>query len=119
MSLRNAIYSALTGVSPAIDVWPDQAPQNAGLPRFVFLFVAGEDSVLLDGYGTTGRRTVQVDAWANDPDIADAMIEDAKAALAASTAFSVGSVNETGATGYDEDGKLYRASRDFSLHYDI
>lgn len=119
MSLRNAIYNALTGVSPAIDVWPDQAPQDAGLPRFVFLFVAGTDEVLLDGYGSTARRVIQVDAWANDPDVADAMIEDAKAALGASSAFDVGSVSENGATGYDEDGKLYRASRDFSLLYQL
>lgn len=117
MSLRNDVYAALRSNSPVPRVYPDQAPQGAGYPLLTYSFVAGHDEVHLDGYSANGRRVVQVDAWASDPDVADSMIADAKASLGASTAFTVNGVTENGATGFDNEAKMYRASRDFVLWF--
>jgi hypothetical protein len=114
MSLRSDIYTALT-TGGGLTAYPDAAPQNVTYPVIVFQVVAGHDEVYLDGYAGLVNRLVQIDAYANDPDVADALIETIKTRLGAATAFRVAAVNISGADSFDDDAKMYRASREFSL----
>lgn len=114
MSLRSDIYSALVN-GGSLTAYPDAAPEGVTYPVVVFQFVAGHDEVYLDGYAGLVNRLVQIDAYADDPDTADALIETVKTRLAAASAFRVAAVNVSGADPFDDDAKMYRASREFSL----
>jgi hypothetical protein len=119
VSIRNDVYSALThGDSPNLSVFPDQADQGAAYPLLVFTFVAGHDEVYLDGYASLSRAVVQVDAWADDPDDVDALMDEASTRMKAATAFSVTAVNATAVAGFEPDTKLYRSSLEFALWFD-
>jgi hypothetical protein len=122
MSDRNSIYAALNAGandSPTelIDIFPDEAPQQAVYPLVVFLNVGGHDDWHLEGSSGLRRRVVQVDVWASDPDVADALMERMIFRMKTGSGFSLTGIAVAGAPPYEPDTKLYRVSREFILWF--
>jgi len=109
MSIKTAIYAALSPVAPT---WPVVAKQGTEPPWLRYQGVAGVDTSNYDGDGmgaTSGR--IQVDAYALDYGTADRLSKEARAALYAYAGLTVGEITDN-PDDYEEDTKLFCVSFD-------
>lgn len=119
MTIEEKIFSALTAGSPApLRAYPDIMPQYPTYPLLTYIVVAGEDDIHLSGDAGTARRLVQIDAWARTRLGAAQTMATAKQMMLASADFTVGRIDVSGAPTYEPDSQLYRASLEFSVHYE-
>jgi hypothetical protein len=109
MSIKTAIYAAL---SPVAATYAVVAEQGAQPPWIRYQGVAGVDMANYDGDGmgaTSGR--IQVDAFALDYGTAERMSRQARAALYSSPGLTVGEITDN-PDDYEGDTKLFRVSFD-------
>jgi hypothetical protein len=119
MTIEEKVFTALTAGSPApLRAYPDLMPQYPTYPLVTYIIVAGEDDIHLNGDAGTARRLVQVDAWARTRLGAAQTMAIAKTQMLAAEDFTVGRVDISGAPTYEPDPELYRASLEFSVHYE-
>lgn len=119
MTIEEDIFSALTAGSPSpLRAYPDIMPDLPVYPLITYVIVGGEDDVHLNGSAGTARRLVQVDSWARTRLGAAQQMATAKSMMLASSRFTVGSISVSGAPTFEPDTKLYRASQEFSIHYE-
>lgn len=120
MTIEEKIFAALNaGSPPPLRSYPDIIPQYPTYPLATYIIVGGEDDVHLDGEGGTARRLVQVDVWARTRLGAAQTMGIAKGLMFATDDFTIGAVSVSGAPTYESDTELYRASLEFSVHYEI
>lgn len=111
------VTAALKAGSPPLRVAQGLRPATMGLPAVTFFFPAFLDfDVDLLGAGGLRNVQVEVDAWANKPDEAEAVAEEAMALLLASAAFTAVPL-PGGFTDQETDTLLFRVSRDFSIWF--
>lgn len=119
MIIEEKIFAALTAGSPApLRAYPDVMPQYPTYPLVTYIVVGGEDDMYLGGDAGTARRLVQVDAWARTRLGAAETIQIAKSQMLASSDFTVARVDVSGAPTFEPEPQLYRASFEFSIHYE-
>lgn len=113
MSLGTDIHAALQALAGG-KVYPIIGPPNAATPYLVWQVVAGEADYHVRGPSGLHRTRVQVDAWAATYAAAQTLIDGARTALRASTAFSVSGEFDP-ADDYDPESDTYRVSLDLVL----
>lgn len=110
------VTAALKAGSPPLRVAQGVRPNTQDLPVVTFIFPAYLDfDVDLLGAGDLRNVQVQVDAWANKPDVAETIAEDAMALMLASAVFTA--VPLGGFSDQETDTRIYRVSRDFSVWF--
>ncbi len=108
MTFQAQIYAALNAVAPTM---PYAAGISAPRPYITYQLVSGTDNANLGGGGPRNPR-FQLDVWAEDPDTADLLKEQAKVALRAGA--KVGFIFDN-PDDFEEDTKLFRRGFDASL----
>lgn len=118
-TIAEKVFAALTAGSPSpLRAYPNLMPQYPVYPLIVYTIVGGEDGVHLQGVDGTSHRLIQIDAWGTTQIGVEQTMEIAKAQMLAADNFTVGRIDVSGAPPYEPDTQLYRASREFSVHYE-
>lgn len=119
MELVHTAVTNAPGVAALVGarVYPYRVPVDPVWPLVTFFIVSGVHNVTLDGLDGAGNYQVQVDSWSATNgkecrDIGDAV----RAALDAAPLLNIGAVDERQA--YEQTGKRYRTSQDFSFWID-
>lgn len=115
--IEKDLHAALTAESPSLNVYPDEAPQEATPPFVIYTLIGGHDEMSLEGDDGLRRRLVQVDVWAKRREMASNLMEGVRSQMLAATAFSVAAMEETGAPRFDFESKLFRSSYEFAIWY--
>jgi Protein of unknown function (DUF3168) len=118
MIIQEAVFSALTAGAVPLRVYPDMMPQYPVYPLVTYIVVGGEDDVHMNGSAGVARRLVQVDSWGRTRLGVEQQAQSVKALMLSSLAFSVGAIDVSSAPTYEPDTQLYRASLEFSVHYE-
>lgn len=114
--MTELLKTALSAGSPPLRVANGVMPRTMSLPAVVFNIPAGDDDGDLDGGNGLRIARVQIDAWAEDPIMAEAVASEAEALLLASSLFAANSAFGF-FTEYEEETQRYRFSRDFSVSF--
>lgn len=119
MELVHVAVSGAPGVSALVGdrVYPYRIPLDPVWPLVTFFIVSGVRTVTLGGLDGVGNFQFQVDSWSaangkESRDIADAV----RAAMDEAPLLNIAAVDERQA--YEQTGKRYRTSQDFSCWID-
>jgi hypothetical protein len=122
MTVAERIFAALSAAATSSDglrAYPNEFPQLATFPLIVYTIVGGEDDVHLGGASDSAHRLIQLDAWGRTAIGVEELMSVARYKMLAASTFSVGAINVSGAASYEPDTKLFRASREFSIHLEL
>lgn len=108
MSVKTVIAQTLATLAPA---YPVTAPQDASLPRYTYLLIAGQDFDTLNDGGGAHRARYQINAWSLTYAEADALATAAKTALR--DALTVSEVMDN-PDNYESDTQIYHVSFDIT-----
>lgn len=119
MELVHVAVSAAPGVAALVGdrVYPYRIPVDPIWPLVTFFIVTGVRNVTLDGLDGVGNFQFQIDSWSADNgkesrDIAKAVLT----AMDDAPLLNIGAVDERQV--YEQTGKRYRTSQDFSCWID-
>jgi hypothetical protein len=115
MTLEEAIYSALSTGSPTIPVYPGAIPEGQSPEAVVYQVIFSNDEEDLAGNdcGLTVAH-LQVDCYSASMLTADANSKIMRDRIRASTLLQVHQVGSPGED-YEDDTKLYRRMREYSI----
>jgi hypothetical protein len=115
MTLQEAVYAALSSGSPTVKVWPGAIPEGQDPNAVVYTVIFSKDEQDLAGEdcGLTNAH-VQIDSYSTSLATSEANSLLMRDRIRASTVMQV---SDAGAPGddYEDDTKLYRRMREFSV----
>lgn len=119
MELAHTAISSDAAVQALVGqrVYPYRIPVDPTWPLVTFFVVSGTPGITLSGLDGSGNFLIQVDSWSasngkESRDVAGAV----RAAMDAAPLMNVGAVDERQV--YEQTGKRYRNSQDFSCWID-